>query len=232
MIQLFDIHEFLKPVIEVASDLEIDSVVDNTDGTYTVNTVCGTKYLMIGKVVSNNGNDYTVTEINGDIVTLRGLFLPNTTFPLVLADPQYWHGTIRQTNTERVGIAIMSEKTPLVYAPELIIEDYSNDKKSNTWVDIDLTLFFLDESDFTYYTAEFYSRVIKPMRNLCQITLSRLEETIGVKEITGVKVKNYTRFATFDKKTGHDKSLFSENLSGCEARFSLKIDTSLIKCCK
>ena len=94
----------------------IKSVVDNADGTYTL-TTGSTHYLHKGSnsLLTIDGNEYEILEVViNQSVKVKGSVIPvASTFNLPV--PYFFHGTIRQTNTELSEELDMAKKTPMVY---------------------------------------------------------------------------------------------------------------------
>ena len=215
--RFFDIHKFLKPIIEKDRYVNILDIVDETTS-YSVTVDC-LSYLRTGKTVTIDGNSYIVTAINGNILSLSGTIVPVGSL-LKLPSVYYWHGTVKQTDNERINIPNSKDKTPFVYLVEVLREDYGAEDSAN--VEMPLRLFVLDESSFEDYTTElFYNEVIYPMRTLAQEIINEIQ--LQALEVGGITAINHTRFATFLDKNGYEKSLFSEHLSGVE----INLDTSL-----
>lgn len=217
---LIDIHSILKPVIEQPSIITVSEYIDNVDGTYTAVTT-NTEYIRNPKTVSINGNNYRVVSfVENTSILLYGSSLP--TGDITLYTPKYWHGTITQTNNERVNIPNKSEETPFVYFAETYTEDYGDLK--GDLVDIPVRLFFLDESNFEDYNTEnYYDIVITPMRNLCASIVDRIYLESCVLNIKDIRITNHTRFATFLDSKGYERNIMSETLSGVELSATLKV---------
>lgn len=213
--RLLDVHKILKPIIEKERTLSIVSIVDNAP-TYDVTVECGTSYLTKGKKVQIDNNSYRVTKLEGNVITLTGNTTPVGTL-LTLPQVYYWHGTIKQTDNERINVPNRKDKTPFVYLFETIRESYSN--SDSNYIEIPLRMFFLDESSFSDYTTElFYDEVIYPMRALAEEIINDVDSMAN--DLENIEVINHTRFATFMDSQGYEKNAISEELTGVEVRLN------------
>lgn len=220
---LFDVHSFLKPVVEIATNVDFTNVVDNGGNNYTLSTT-NTKHLRPPKSIEIGGNDYQIVDfIQDQSITIQGSApIALDPFTLAIQPFQYWHGTVIQTNNERINIPDKTSSTPFVYFPETFTEDYGG--IDDGYVEVPIRLFFLDESDFeNYYTEDYYKYVINPMRSSCASFINQLYKTKGVMNIDDIKLKNHTRFATFINQQGYESNLFAETLSGVELECTIRV---------
>jgi hypothetical protein len=148
----------------------IDEVVDNGNGTYTLN-VPKTYYLVSGKYrkLTISAVDYIITDVVNNVsVTIQGSVMPpSDTFNLPV--PHYFHGTIVQTNSELKKEKDLSKKTPMVFlrrpfSETLDAQDLIDTDIANT---ADLTMYFLTEANFeSWETDDHDKHAVIPMRNM------------------------------------------------------------------
>ena len=223
MKQTVDIVEEIVNGIDLT--VEIQSITDNTDGTYLLE-ICNTSYLQKGFTVTIDSVSYEITILIKDVsITVSGSVLPTATsftaYPL-----HYTHGTLVQTNEELAKIKTASNKTPLIFVHETIEDDFhgvisSLDRTSS------IRLFFLTQSNWSKFsTDEHYQEALNQMQELVVMFIAELNASRRVKQIEAYKVKNHTKFANY-LQGSYDKAFFDKNMTGCELNITidfLKID--------
>lgn len=225
MIYKEDITEFIKGIVDnLVFTINIKSAVDNLDGTYSIE-VDEFYYLQTGFKISIGGNDYVVNSINYTtctaIVTGVALIVA-TSFDLYPI--KFFHGTIRETNTELSDYTVARDKTPMVYFYENFSEKFFEDNDNVLERESDLRLFFLTQADFQQWqTNQFYDFAIKPMRRLLELFIESLKLMGRAQEIDSYDTTNHTRFGVFITDKGYEKNYWQDNLSGCELRITLQI---------
>jgi hypothetical protein len=233
-INLFDIHEFLKPIIEDYKGVVIiDNIQLNNDNSIFIFT-CNTLYLTKGKVIVINGFNYYVEEVLKDYritLTKIGHNQDINVDSFELYSFKYFHGTVKGTNRDRTNLPHDDKQTPITYFFEQNRENYDTTKGSSLLGTFPIKIFFLDSNKFEEdYTDGTYNDVIKPMRSAVEVFINSLTENKYVQDVSSVNLINETRFATFVTSNGYDKTLFDEQLSGVEVNLTLTMYKSACKC--
>ena len=80
-------------VAAIDNTFKVSSIIDNSDGTYTLET-CDTLHLQENFPLVIDGNDYLVNEVVADTsITIAGSVLPTAT-SFEIYPPVYFHGTV------------------------------------------------------------------------------------------------------------------------------------------
>jgi len=206
--------------------MEIFSVTDNLDGTYTLG-VCKTYYLQPSdnKVFMLNGNSYYIIDVVDDhSVTIRGTVLPiSGTFNLPV--PFYVNGTLIQTNLELSSETDISNKVPMIYLKRPFPETLDADDHDSTFVatTADLTLYFLTEANFAeWMTADHDKYAIVPMRNMMYEFIELLKRNKKIiKRLTNYTVTDMIKFGLLTQKGYESGSLFSDKYSGVQLEITV-----------
>jgi hypothetical protein len=205
----------------------IDSVVDNLDGTYTLN-VPKTYYLQPGnrRELVINLIKYKVTEVvNNTSVTLKGsVEPPSTTFNLPV--PYYFHGTIVQTNSELKKESSLHKKTPMIYLRRPFPETLNAMDKVDSDIanKADLVFYFLTEANFNeWLTADHDKYAVVPMRNMIYEFIELLKRNAKyIERLTDYTATDLIKFGLVTTN-GVTAGLFSDNYSGVEMNITLGI---------
>lgn len=217
-------------VASMVFTVEIDRIVNNGNGTYTLFT-CNTYHLTPGFSQSVGGVSYLIDSVNSNIsVTLSGsLILPSASTFNIIA-PYYYHGTIIQTTNERTSVMDSSQKTPFVYLYEDFEERYFTKNEANDR-EADLKLFFLTQGDFKgWLTDDFHSLAIAQMRTLAENFIEIICERskfIGLIDSYRIISHSKVKVRSTDAKGAN---LFNENLSGVEMNITLPITVESCEC--
>lgn len=219
--------------------LEIDSVVDNADGTYTVLT-CNTLYFQgdsrgEDRFVTIDDVAYPILAVDYNVsLTLSGTTPPTTGKKLVPV-PFFFNGTITEQGLELSQEAGMSQKTPMIYLQRPFSE--REDELGPGFTDIatepDLILYFLTESDFTSTTAEIDTRCIKPMFNLKQAFFEYLKSSACAKfvdknTVTQSDNEEMLRFGRATEEGYIPPVGWADHYSGYKSRVSFGIKYSCV----
>jgi len=199
----------------------VDSVTDNLDGTYTIETKC-TRHVQTGMSFSVSSVDYIVTAFVRDVsFTVSGASAIAVT-SFLLPAPKFWHGSILETNKTLTGITDMNEKVPMVYLRRPYRDNFNRDDSANER-DSDVTIYFLCEDNFQQYDIDDRDReCIYPMRSLLYSFVEMLKSNPQIGLIGSFEVENKERFGVVNSK-GVEKALFDTPLSGCELSITIPI---------
>jgi hypothetical protein len=220
-------------VKELISQLDIivkfKSIVDNGDGTYTIET-CNTGYLApCSAFVLDAVNYEVINEVGYEFVynekfTIKGNIIPTAT-EVTLDALKYYHGTVIATKQELKKKELSSDKFPMAYLLEVLKDDFKNKDDSRIDRVSPLRLFFLSETDENNWTTEeHYEFSIKPMRNLVYRFISHLNGSSTIGEFDDWSAENHAKFGVYiSSKGGHTQRVFDDKLSGVELRINLPI---------
>lgn len=234
------IKETVDIVEELISQLDIivkfKSIVDNGDGTYTIET-CNTGYLFPCYEFEIAGVNYKVlNEIGKDFVfnerfTIKGNIVPTVT-EITLDSLKYYHGTVIATKEELARKELSSDKFPMAFLLEILEDDFNNVFDARIDRNSQLRLYFLSETDENNWnTNEHYEFSIKPMRNLLYKFIAHLNESVMIGDIDSYRAINHAKFGVFvSSKGGHTERIFNDKLSGVELRIDLPILKSGVCC--
>jgi len=126
--------------------IAIDSIVDNNDGTYTLN-VCNTLHLQNRYELTIDAVTYTILDIvNNTSITISGAVLPTAT-SITAYKPKYYFGTVITTNIELTKKQKANDKLPMVYL-RTEFEDVFFSRNEAFDRKTDLEIFFLTQNDF------------------------------------------------------------------------------------
>lgn len=209
--------------------------MDNTiQGVYDVDDnktySCKTKWARIGKVVSNNGNDFLITDLNVDNWLVGQNVAFNMDGTIYLPHPFFIHGTKKATNREWTILSNnVSSKTPIIWLLGSL--NYKQFGREST-IDIEssLRIFFLDETDVTnYYTADHVTQVVYPMEQLAMEFIETINKNRNFKTIEDWEIIEFTRFGV-EQENGMFQNILDANLSGVELRITLTKYKENCKC--
>ena len=167
----------------------VDSVTDNANGTYTIET-CNTRHIQSGMSFSVSSVDYVVTSFVRDVsFTVSGASTIAVT-SFLLPAPKFWHGSILETNKTLTGIIEMSEKVPMVYLRRPYRDNFNRDD-SAIERDSDMTIYFLCEDNFQQYDIDDRdNECIYPMRSLLYSFVQMLKDNPQIGQIDSFEVEN------------------------------------------
>ena len=221
-------YELLKPIVDaIDKTFTIQSVTDNTDGTYTLFS-CNTLWACQGFNVTIQGNVYKITTINPDVsITVKGTVLP-TKGTFNLYPPVFYHGTIKATDGDllkKINSKLLdSDRLPIIWLHEPTEERVEEDKMNAIAFRANCEIYFMVKSNFAEWTNDdHYTYAIKPMRGLITSFMDsvRKARTLNETKLTTSKPKDFARWGIYMGKDGGEKTIFSMPMSGC--RFDIEI---------
>lgn len=220
--QITDIIESL--VNQLTFTGAINNLIDNTDGTFTIE-VCNTFHTQpVCSMINIGGTDYKVTQVvNNTSITFTASVSPvGTTFSI--EGPKYFHGTRIAINNELSKITQGSDKLPMVFVWEVIREIFNLDEEDRIERNSDLRIFFLGQrAPGVDKTDTLYADAVVPMWNLAHEFVKLLKNDVGVGELDGnFTLINFAKFGV-ESQNGATDSFFNEELSGTELRIDLPI---------
>lgn len=226
---MIEASEYVKDLV-----LKIDNTIQGSYDPLTGRTlVCNTKWARIGKVVKDaEDKEYLITELVTDEYLVATPLIGETNLSGLIYLPELFFitGTKRATNTEwTIADANLSNKLPLVWLLEVISETGFG-KNSAVEKEMDLRLFFLDETDPSqYYTADHREQVVKPMQKLMLEFIKVVENERTYKPIENYRFKTFSRFGVENDK-GMLQNILDANLSGVSLELTLSRYKPKCKC--
>jgi len=224
MIREYDIVGILRKLIsEMQLVIEVKSSVDNTDGTFTIQT-CNTQYLNECSILSINGNDYFVSSIEKDSeVTLTGS--PVLTDDFILPAPLFIPDTPQGANSQLIDRKTEINRHPFVWLLENFPTNYDFSGAANV-AEPRIRLFFLNAAIETEWLEDEHRKnCIDPMINLTDAFLLDLVKKVSGK-LEKFTITNRIRFGTIKG----DKKILNEDLSGVELDIVIPVKKWSIKC--
>ncbi len=221
--QITDIIESL--VNQLTFTGAINNLIDNTDGTFTIE-VCNTFHTQpVCSMIDIGGTDYKVTEVvNNTSITFTASVAPvGTTFSI--EGPKYFHGTRIAINNELSKITQGSDKLPMVFVWEVIREIFNLDFDNPVERNSDLRIFFLGQrAPGVDKTDTLYADAVVPMWNLAHEFIKLIKNsTCNIGELDGnFTIINFAKFGV-EGAAGASDSFFNEELSGVELRIDLPV---------
>lgn len=224
-------------ITEMTIEININSIVDNLDNTYTIKT-CNTAYLFPCYKFVINGTNYEVLNEAGkdfkfnEEFTIKGNTAPVVT-TIILPSLKYFHGTVIATKAELDKNQLAADKFPMVYLLEVLEDDFNNEDDSRIDRDSNLRLFFLSETAGNdWNTNEHYDYSIKPMRNIVYNFINYINNSNKIGKFDNYKAINHAKFGVYTADKGHTRRVFNENLSGVELKINLPIVKTKADCKK
>jgi len=207
-------------IASTAHTLKVSQVVDNLDGTYTLD-VNFTYYLNSQRTITINSVDYRIKSfVLNESITIIGTVLPVTT-SFDIDSPRFLHGTPKKVNGEMINES--TKEYPFIWLLEFLEADYDDNFNSAITVVLDLNLFFLtDVYQSNWDINAHYSQAIDPMANEIDFfirTIQKRRDLFG--EIEAHNVTNHVNFGEYIVNKGYDKKILSDNLSGSQLKMSL-----------
>lgn len=201
-------------VAKMTPTVDIDSVVDNADGTQTL-SICNTYWIRKYMILTIDGTDYEVLSfVNNVSVTISSSPLV-TVDSFILTAPKYFHGTPIQANSEFFVLKEENDKYPCVYLVEAITETFYNEEDSRE-KDSNVRIFFLDSfADRSDEVDAHYDNVIVPLiasKNYF-VDLLNAESNILPFDYTAT---NRVKVGVYTTDKGHERQFFSDALDGVE----------------
>jgi hypothetical protein len=220
--QITDIIETL--VNQLTFTGTINNLIDNVDGTFTIE-VCETFHVQpICSMIDIGGTDYKVTQVvNNTSITFTASVAPvGTTFSI--EGPKYFHGTRIAINNELTQITQGSNKMPMVFVWEVIREIFNLDDENRIERTSDLRIFFLGQRPpGVDKTDTLYADAVVPMWNLSHEFVKLLKNNVQIGELDGnFTLINFAKFGV-EGVNGATDSFFNEELGGTELRIDLPI---------
>lgn len=206
--------------------VQISSITDNLDGTYTL-TTCQTYHLQPSFTIAIDEVEYVIESVEKDVnIVVTGPSLPGATSFLCYT-PKFYYGTPIQASAELTEIVLAKDKTPMIFKSEAdgdfseryFGEDSPKDREAK------LRIFFLTQSNPEDWTSSVYhSDAFEPMTALAMEFVERLRLDKRIGDIGEYTLENRSRVGVSTR--GDNKRQFaSANLSGVEMNITVPILT-------
>jgi len=217
-----DIAQIVKDIVS-----QIDTTITGVFNIGTGKTdYCATKWARIGKTVTDSlGNTYLIDEV----ITNESLTVTQTSAPplvdldgVTFLPPPFWQsGTKLAANMEWTkAVLSVIEKTPLIWLLEVLREKPFGRGDVREF-EIDLRLFFLDETNVKdFYTEDHRREVVTPMRALAEAFLDVVRNDRQFKTLEDYTITSFSRFGVETDK-GVIANILDANLAGVELQFTL-----------
>jgi len=187
---------------------------------------CKTKWARVGKPIFDEfDNEYLITEVVlDDYIIATPVGHANDLDGLCSLVKPFWiTGTRLAANREwTIASNNLMDKLPLIWMLELMSETIYG-RGSTLERDMELQLFFLDETDpAQYYTAEHRKQVVEPMQQLMIEFIETINRLKEFKTVDDYRIRTFSRFGT-ESEQGVLENVLDANLSG------LRLDLTLSK---
>ena len=220
-------YQYISDLVgKITPSITIDSVVDNADGTYTIES-CNTYYLREAKTITIDGNNYKVKSVIKDTsFIISGSVLPAVD-SFALYTPFFFHGTPIAIQKELSAIKQGKNKTPVFLLHEIVREqNFSRNFESTIEKEVDVQLFIMDTSRFEeWVTNDHYNVCIVPMRSLLELFIDEMVADVKLFDTLEMDYEVIPRanFGIFVTDKGYDKQLYTDYFSGNQLNITLKI---------
>lgn len=206
------------------------SSVDNTDGTYTLGSICDIHHAQPGFTVTINSHDFIISDYEQANDKTWNLILQAGTEALPdpqtfnLYTPYFLNGTPLEQNAELIKTPL-DIKTPLI----TLLEPYDTNEDDSPLSSIGMRpeplMVFLTQSDYAnWLTVDYYHNAINPMNRLRQDFIDAIKASnLFFTDKLKTKPMFWARFGKNVKDRGTDKYLFTEAFSGCSDMIKFEI---------
>ena len=206
-------YELLQLIVaRINNAVGVTSVVNNNDGTFTLNT-CNILWATLGFPITINGVEYQIVDIeDGVSITVKpktgNTAPPAGTFALYV--PKFYHGTIKATETDlnkKVNNKLLSwDKLPMIWLHEPVEEITSPAEEEMIYRKSNGELYFLNDADFAKWSNDdHYKYAIKPMRKLFMAFYEAMKYSglINEDSIKSYKLVDLPRFGEYKVISGN-----------------------------
>lgn len=214
--------ELLKPIVDSIDKVFImDSIVDNLDGTYTINT-CNTLWATYSRTVTINAIDYVIVElVVNQSIKVKGASIPTGT-QFDLYEPYFFHGTVIAQQEEMNNIENSWDKLPMIYLNEITRERFDLEVDSSIERESECNIFVMvDVNMGDWKTTTHYEQAVRPMRNLAFRLIEAIKNANNVGVLTSFDLLDHARWGVYLSASGHPKKIFADDLSGTQLRINI-----------
>jgi hypothetical protein len=207
--------DFIESIVaQMTPTIQIDSVVDNGDGSQTL-SICDTYWIRKYLDITIDGNSYVVSSFIKD----TSITIPSTTLvtvdTFVLTAPYYFHGSPMQVNNEFMISKKDANKYPLIYLFESLTDSHYNELDARD-KDTNLRMFFLDSfANKRDEVDAHYSNVIVPLNASLNYFVELLKSDSTTLPFS-YDVTNRVKVGTYSTNEGNTSQIFDDPLDGVE----------------
>jgi hypothetical protein len=229
---MYDIPRVIQNVVEnLSSKIEFNTLTESSS-VYSVLTK-DTKYITKHRYLYINTNKLAKVTSVTENVGFSFIFIdvaPLTITSINIKPFKFFHGTTLMTNAERDSIKDYKDKLPFVWLFSVYDEVEIRDELSAFEKTANIRLFILDESEFeNWLHVEHRNNVILPLKNYKEEFISALDKRLEVNKIEDITISEHANWGVL-VKNGHVNKIFSDDLSGLELSFEIKMAREKCKC--
>jgi len=216
-------------VNEISWEINVLNIVDNGDGTTTIDVNC-TSYLHSCSKFSDGLNMWIVDsfEFNKSL-TVKPYGHSNTwtvdRFKLEIPEPKFLHGTVRLANEEYTRILSNNNSpSPIVYLYEATQEKISLRKQDLVNRKADIRLFILINNNFEdFIRLDYDKEVFDPISNVEEKIIKGLLNNRNIDNFTDDIIRYEHEQFAYSDKNGDIQRIFTGELSDLEMIIPLNI---------
>ena len=219
--------DFISSIVSLMTPLvDIDTVVDNSDGSQTI-SVCNTYWIRKYLTVKIGGNDYVVSSFIKDTSFTIPSAIAVTSTSFNMTAPYYFHGSPMQVNNEHIVIKDSANKYPLIYLVESLTDVYY-DELDGRDKDMGLRMFFLDSLDSKNDEVnEHFTNIVKPLNASLDYFVELLKENALTLPFS-YDVTNRIKVGTYTTNQGNTGEIFNDTLDGVEFVSTVTLNKSTV----
>jgi len=203
----------MTPVITITANV--------VDGDNWKLSMCETHWIKQGRKLTIGGVVYKVVSVSSDdYIIVSGASQPAVTW-FQLPAPEFWHGSHRKVNAERV--VKQDLRNDVVYLPIPDITDF-NDEDSEVIYEANIRPLFLTGYDERYDNiADQQTMYIEPCNKMADYFIT-IVETLDTyfENPKDIYRREWPNFGD-QNVWGNDKLIFNQKLSGVELRLTLEV---------
>ena len=219
-------------VEKIVNDMDLSVKVNSF--TATTIDVCELLSMRVGRIITNDSNEqFRVTEINGNIVTLEPVNHSNPwsgNFAYV-KKPTFLQGEWMSANSEYLDMDNNTfNKTPLIW----LVRGYTEDHKgamSSIEFSVNPVIYFLEETPSSgWLNSEHDENAVNPMYRLAKRFIETVEKTLNIRDLESYSITDKPRFGVKVGNKGSSKTIIDDFLSGVEMRLPMEVYDNCINC--
>lgn len=219
--------DFISDIVtSMTPTIDIDSVVDNGDGTQTI-SVCNTYWIRNYLTVTIDSVEYNVSSFVKDtsFTIPSGTLVTATSFTMTA--PYYFHGSPMQVNNEHIAIKDSANKYPLIYLVEALTDSHY-DELDGRDKDMGLRMFFLDSlNSKNDEVNQHFTNIVKPLNASLDYFVELLEENALTLPFS-YDVTNRIKVGTYTTNQGNVAEIFNDTLDGVEFVSTVTLNKSTV----
>ncbi len=219
-------------VEKIVNDMDLSVKVNSF--TATTIDVCELLSMRVGRVITNEINEqFRVTEINGNIVTLDPVNHSNpwSGNKAFVNKPTFLQGEWMSANSEYLDIEKNTfDKTPLIWLVRGYKEDYKGEESSIDF-SVDPIIYFLEETpENGWLISDHDTNAINPMYRLTKRFIETLKQNLSIGDLKGYSIKDMPEFGVKVGKKGSSDFILDDFLSGTQLIIPMEVYDNCINC--